>query len=96
MRDISENKNFCIDHLFYEYIKPYIKTFEWTEHVLRDMFNYDFSHLRVEKDRSSYWDRWDEDDYDDDYYASEWRNKQTQEKVTKEIEELIINNFSKL
>jgi hypothetical protein len=85
---LNKNKNFCIDHLFYEYIKPYIKTFEWTGHILRDMFNYDFSHLEVSRDRSSYWDRWDDDDYDD-YYESEWRNKQTQEKVTKEISDFL-------
>jgi hypothetical protein len=88
---LNKNKNFCIDHLFYEYIKPYISTFEWNEYILKNMFNYDFSHLKVERDRSSYWNRWDDidDDDNDDYYDSQSRNKQTQKKITKEISDFL-------
>lgn len=85
---LNKNKNFCIDHLFFEYIKPAINDFEFEhrEHTLNDMFTYNFSELKIIKDRYKndwYWDDY-YDDYDDDYETRR-NNKVTCEKITLEI-----------
>lgn len=40
---LNKNRNYCIDHLFYEIIKPSINT--WGKSKINYMFNYDFSSI---------------------------------------------------
>lgn len=41
---LNRNRNFCIDHLYFEYIKPLIKQYKYDKRNLRSLFNnHDFS-----------------------------------------------------
>jgi hypothetical protein len=42
---LNKNRNFCIDHLYYEYISPSIKETIYSFRSINEMFEYDFSYL---------------------------------------------------
>ena len=48
---LNKNRNFCIDHLYHEYIQPAIKESGYTFRYINGMFKYDFSYL---ESRNSY------------------------------------------
>jgi len=51
---LNKNKNFCIDHLYFEYIKPNIDGFEYNPTELNKMFDFDFESILPTHTRSSY------------------------------------------
>lgn len=54
---LNRCKNYCIDHLFHEFIKPNINRFEYgSSYNLNEIFSYNFSKL----------------EFNDDDYDSEW------------------------
>lgn len=92
---LNRNRNYCIDHLFYEFIKPCVVGYEYEKMRLNEMFDYNFEHL--ENSHTNY------SSYDDDYCCeyccgdySDWsRNRSEQrdiimyKEVRKDISKLI-------
>ena len=62
---LNRCRNYCIDHLFFEFIKPNIEKFEYGTTNLNELFNYDFSILERNNSYSSF-------GYDDNYYCCEY------------------------
>lgn len=60
---LNKNRNYCIDHLFHEHIKPLINVYEHYKEYIQKMFNYDFS-IHENRYSSSY-------DNDNDYCCSD-------------------------
>lgn len=90
---LNRNRNYCIDHLFYEYILPAVKNFEYDKFTLNKMFEYEFPEVKS----SSYFD----DDYCCEYCCGDYhtwsrnRNRRNEEENNKETVEDILKLISK-
>lgn len=61
---LNKNRNYCIDHLYHEFIKPGISNYEYNYITIRSLLGYDFS--KFEKTTSFY------DDYCCEYCCGEY------------------------
>lgn len=52
---LNKNRNYCIDHLFHEFIKPNILRFEYNKTISR-MFNYNFDYIESRERKNNDWE----------------------------------------
>lgn len=84
---LNKNRNFCIDHLFNEYIKPAIRQSEYSISYINNMFDYDFSYFeRTNSYSDDYCCEYCCGDYDDWYYDVKGRKN---ERIRNDITEII-------
>lgn len=89
---LNKNRNFCIDYLFHNFIKPSVVHYNYNKKPLSELFDYDFSNLEINHSYSSYYDDDDYDYYYDDDFDSFRSNRREEEKnkaVRKDISKLI-------
>lgn len=86
---LNRNRNYCIDYLYNEYIKPSILKAEYNFGPLNDMFNYDFSNLERYVSYSSY-DGYCCEDCDGPYERFlEYHDSEKNKAIRKEIARIV-------
>lgn len=67
---LNKNRNYCIDHLFHEFIKPIAKRYEYNSIAVKNMFDFDFYSIEQSYKHNYY----DYDDYCCEYCCGEYND----------------------
>lgn len=93
---LNKNRNYCIDYLFHEYIKPAINSYSTYNKDIKKMFNYDFSIFEKSDhsyDINDYCCEYCCGDYNDWLSYNSYRKEESEIKNAKEDIINLVNKF---